>query len=163
MKLSKEEKLKYWITILAKAALILFLLIKGYHYLFQSEPKAVKTATTTYKPEQEPKEIKKEVQPVDILKSETPINASLKKNTSSFITISKVIKYKGLPLENAYFTIDACQNCSSTKTAKDGITQINIPNEIYKDGLTHQFYVYQGDSLLYQKSMRFINLQLDEY
>lgn len=165
MKLSIEEKIKFWLSILAKGILILFLGIKAFDYIFTNDTKKdVKEGTSDLEISGAGKSANQEKEPSNYeLPPKTNQPKVSKNRLNDFINISHIIKYRGKPIENAHFIVDGCQTCKSTITSSDGIAEVKVPKDLFEDGLTHQFLVFRADSLIYQKSMRFLNLQLDEY
>ncbi len=90
--------------------------------------------------------------------NKTEIRPPYKKNK-----IETTILYKGKPVKNAYFSIRDCSTCKSTKSGINGIVTISVPEELIRSDNEHDFDVFAGDSLLYSRSMRFSNLNLNKY
>lgn len=162
MKLSKEEKIKFWVSTLGKVVLILFVLLKTYDFLTKKKPPVSANEINLGKSADSVKE-KETESTIQIKENIIVKDSNTDKSLNEMIELSQIIKFKGKPLQNAYFKIEGCKSCISTQTNETGFANIKIPKSLYEDGLTHRFYVYQSDSLIYQKSMRFVNFQLDEY
>lgn len=83
-------------------------------------------------------------------------------NTNTKI-LNEVIKYKGIPIENAYFVIENCKSCNSSVSNNKGEVQAEIPFSFYKRNNWLNFLIYSDDTMLYAKKMRFTNLDFNKY
>jgi len=77
--------------------------------------------------------------------------------------LNEIIKYKGKPIENAYFKIEGYKSCNSSISNDRGEVRAEIPITLYKSDNMFHFLIYQNDELLYSKKMRFENLDLNKY
>ncbi len=69
-----------------------------------------------------------------------------------------ILKYEGQPISNSYFVVDKYK---SSVSEKSGIVTYQLPEELVKTNREHDFSVFRSDTLLYQKSMRFRNLDFN--
>jgi len=75
-------------------------------------------------------------------------------------TIAAIIKYKGKPISDAYFRIESYESSKSDNT---GVIRCTLPLSILNSQKEFDFYVYEHDTLLYKKSMRFRNLDFNHF
>ncbi len=89
------------------------------------------------------------------------IKKPIEENT--VVEIQQPLRYKGKPLDSAYFAVAKCTSCTSSLSGKDGLAKARIPKTLLEDDKEYDFYVYSADTLVYQKSMRFSDLQFNTY
>jgi len=100
-------------------------------------------------------------------KNEASVSNGQPKKTKNTSTNSKmlneIIKYKGIPIEKAYFIVEDCNDCNSSISNKKGEVKANIPLDTYKSRNKFNFLVYSNDTFLYAKKMRFTSLDFNKY
>jgi len=170
LKLGAERKIKFWLASIGRVAVILFICVKAYNYFAANSedqkvpPKdSIKKVSDITLDEATPENNRITAPETSPKKFESSKIVEMESVSIKTISLTKLLKYQGTPLLNAYFKIAGCETCVSSITKKDGLAKIQVPITLYKDGLTHEFFIYRSDSLLYQKSMRFVNLQFDKY
>jgi len=92
----------------------------------------------------------------------TPKPSKFKKTSNSKI-LNPIIRYKGKPIEKAYFMVEGCKGCKSSISNKSGEVKAEIPISLYESTNVFNFLIYSKDSLLYSKKMGFENLELNRY
>lgn len=96
----------------------------------------------------------------------SPSNHQTKKLKNPIVNskiLNEIIKYKGMPIENAYFIVENCKSCNSSISNERGEVSAKIPLQVYDSKIRYNFQVYSQDSLLYYKKMRFTSIDLNRY
>lgn len=159
----KAARINYWGRIIA--AVIALIGVFGIYMLQKSKPSITSKEEKTALPTQISSNKNKD----DILlkekKTEESSHSENPKKTSSktYTKIEKTILYRGKAVKDAYFSIRNCDDCISTKSGIDGKVAISVPMEFIESDKEYEFDVFVGDSLLYSRSMRFSNLNLNKY
>jgi len=149
------------------AVVNLYLLLSG-KYTKDDTPKTLQKdsiTTVSQLPIEKPIQNKSDSNLIDVRTKYTNLSKSKGKDSkeSGRIRIQELLQYKGKNIEDAYFKVNNCDDCTSSTTGKDGIARVAIPKKIIESDKEYDFYVYRGDTLLYHKSMRFSDLQFNTY
>jgi hypothetical protein len=165
LKLQTEKKIKFWISTIAKALVVTFLLVRIYDYFSDSEKED--PGSIDFSSEKSGTQI---LDSNIVEESSSRIHEEEKSNTKEVpkqpketIELSKVVKFQGKPLTSAKVIIDNCSDCRISTSDKTGLVTIVVPMNIYKKNLLHNFYVYSNDSLVFERAMRFTDVQFNIY
>lgn len=164
MKLKTEKAIKFWISTAFKLCAILFLLVRGYDYFFSEDEEKIDPSTTkntitipTSTDLNSPKDS------MTTLSTQTTDPKKVSKKPTAAVQLSETIRFRGNPLPNARVIIEDCTECRISRTTDLGLLTISVPRKVYDQNYLHNFYVYSNDSLLFERAMRFTDLQFNIY